>query len=242
MPGVKSSRRVGFRTLRFLIRLFIPVWRVVWLTDEPADEPCVFTCNHANTVGPVVMSVYFTRPARPWIIDKMLSVRTMPAYLRSDFFHAKTRVGLVLYAILSVIMAPFALGAVRCTRPISASSGNGASVTIRESVESLISGDDNVIFPEYPGKEAPPDGSCGELQSGFLHTAPAYFQASGRTLPFYPVAICEEDHTIRVGAPVKFDDGCAFSEQKAHITHRLRADITALMRMYLVPLTPAQRK
>lgn len=227
----KAKRPIGFRIFRFLIRRFLPAWRVVWRREEPdPDLACVFVCNHAKATGPVVMSAYFPRTLRPWITEQMLSLKTMPSYMRNDLFPARTRLA---YGILTVAIAPIALGALRSAKPISSRSGKDAGITIRESVESLIGGESNLIFPENPQKIGSQEDGCGELQTGFLHIAPAYYEKTGRPLPFYPVAICARDHTIRVGTRVSFDPDRAFMAQKAQIAKRLRTAISDLMRIEL---------
>jgi len=215
-------------TARWLGAKLLPLWRVVWLTPEPpSGEPCVFVCKHAKTAGPIAMTLYFPRVFRPWIIDQMLSVTTMPAYLKTEFFHARTRLGRAAYAWLAALIAPVALWVLRRLRPISGHPGMNAGSTIQESVDSLVAGVDNVVFPEFG---EPADGGCAKLHTGFLYIAPEYFRITGNALPFYPVAIRTADRTIRVGAPVYVDPTHDFGPQKRQLADRLRADIVRLLR------------
>jgi len=189
----------------------------------------VFVCNHAGPVGPIVMTGWFKPGSRPWMIDQMLSLKTMPGYLCSDFFHAQNALGRAFFRALAHLIAPLALAVIKATRPISAHNGPNALLTVNESVMSLIAGQDNVIFPEDPTVQ-PLDDACTELQTGFLHIARVYARKTGgEVLPFYPVAVCVGDRTIRVGARLGFDPARPFAEQKQAMAERLRAEITQLM-------------
>jgi len=205
----------------------MPSGRVVWETPEPKDgESCVFVCNHAHTKGPFVMLGWFPRFCRPWMIDQMLSLKTMPAYLRTDFFHAHSKTGQLFYAALSALIAPPALFFIRRARPISAHRNKAAFATIQESVASLVAGEDNVIFPE---REEPLDGTCGDFMQGFLHLAPAYLEVTGKELTFYPVAVCTVNRTIHVGKGRRFDLSRSFQDQKQLMASELREDIIRMI-------------
>jgi len=101
-----------------------------------------------------------------------------------------------------------------------------AHLTIQESIESLVAGDDNIIFPE---KQEPLDGTCDDLWPGFLHLAPEFYRATGKELAFYPVAVCIADRTIRIGSCRSFDPERSFHVQKLPFAAQLREDIIALM-------------
>ena len=159
----------------------------------------------------------------------MLSLKTMPGYLCSDFFNAQNPLGRAFFWALAHLIAPLALAVIKATRPISAHNGPDALRTVNESVSSLMAGQDNVIFPEDPTTK-PLDDACTELQTGFLHIARVYAQKTGgEALAFYPVAVCPRDRTIRVGTRLGFDPDRPFSEQKQGMAERLRAEITQLM-------------
>ena len=68
---------------------------------ELTDEPAVFLCNHSGAIGPALMTLYFERPHKTWVIDFAMDKEIGPNYFFHDGFFGRSKKCKWFYRMLS---------------------------------------------------------------------------------------------------------------------------------------------
>ena len=221
--------------LLWCLRRTIPKQQIFWHCAPPAeDEPCIFVCNHEHAYGPVAMCTGFPYKFRPWVDGAMSNVITARRHLQKTLIRAKSWPARVAAFLLSYFMVLPSMEALRELKAIHVHRDKRVVKTINTSVDSLIKGENNVIFPEY--QELPYSDIIGDFHLGFIHVAKQYYLRSGKQLAFFPVFLRREGREsgeIHIGAPISFDPSIASQYQKEQIGKYLRDEIINMSKKVL---------
>ena len=229
--------------LMWCLRHIITKQKEHWHCEPPnAGEPCIFVCNHEHAYGPVAMCTSFSYTFRPWADGAMRNVITARRFIHRTLIRDRSWPFLVASFFVSYSMVLPAMEALRELRAIPTYHDRRVVKTINMSVDSLIQGDNNVIFPE--NQELPPTDTVRDFNLGFTHIAKEYFQRCGKRLAFYPVCIHRENSEIHIGAPILYDPEIPSHHQKELIGGYLRDEIKRMLEQYTDTLKelPAQRQ
>lgn len=170
-------------------------WRGTLLHPEnlPVKGPAVLIANHLGPMGPIGTICSIRLRLYPWVIANMVDQELAPDYLRVDFVEPflmlKSPLSLVVAKAISHISAPLLtnLGYIAANR------GNYDDLqdTLQVSLELLKQGKIVLVFPEEPHMEVDPETNMRPILKGFTRLGELYFEETGETLSFYPIAVHE---------------------------------------------------
>lgn len=220
----KQSRLFGF--LRKFLLLVTGKRKTIWATEFDG-EPSVFVCNHDRAYGPIAMNVQFDhcKELRPWINYEVLSFKTMPDYVRGDFWYPPDKwytkiLDYTLAYFYALIIPPILRGS-GC---IPVYHDTKVMSTLKSSVEALKAGYHIMLFPEHPS-------GYGEYTSdvftGFVSLGRLMQRRTGRSVSFYPTYVDWKGREIRVGKPIRYSAEEAFDSQAEKISKAVEAHFQA---------------
>ena len=195
---------LSYRFARWLVRTFCPKMKTIW--EEPfRGNPSIFACNHDRAYGPVAMCAYFDLKdtTRPWINDEVLSAKTLPAYVREDYWwpHGKWYTPILDYT-LAYIYAALLPPILRGSDSIAVRHDAGTIATLHKSLKYLKDGMNLMLFPELPNGY---NTYSDELYEGFVSLGKLCYRKNKSLIDFYPVYIDWKAHEIRVGKAIAYD-------------------------------------
>ena len=197
-------------------------------TETPlGDEPSVYLGNHSGAVGPALMTLYFKKPHKTWMINYVLNKEKNANFIFHDFFFCRSKKHRKLWRAFSRVVAFFLRPLLYLSDPIPVYHDKNMMTTFKESLAALVSGENLVIFPECPTKYSE---YVNDLYSGFCDLGRTYYAATGKKLKFYPVYAEKANRVISVGAPVEFDPKIPAHEQRGIIKDFIRDNIDRLAR------------
>ena len=222
------------RFTRFVARIAKLFWRRKVIGQDIIDrsKASVFTCNHGRTAGPVTAVVYLPVRFHPWIngcmLDREEATDTMMRTFRDrfNFLGPKLKRGIIHW--ISGMICHF----LNSFEPIPVYKGmpKASADTIEQSVETLIRGENLLIFPEKP-KDRYDEDSYKDFNTGFAALGKAYYDRTGLRLDFYPAWSDRGSHTFRIGKPVTFDPANEARMEKQRISAELRERMETLRKM-----------
>ena len=200
----------------------------------PDDEPSVFVGNHSSIHGPVLMTLFFPRKHKTWVISCALDPSKCANYAYHDIFFGESRKHKRIWRFFGQLIRIALPPLLRDADTIPVYHSAGITKTFRQSLAALQDGDDLVIFGESPARFSE---YVHELQPGFIDLAKLYYRKTGKKLKFYPFYAERKTKTIAVGAPVAYDPAVPLPMQRDQIATYLRDSIDRLGRS-LPPHTP----
>ena len=214
-------------------RMFEPLAKMIFpkskiVTKEPLDkEPTVFLCNHSAAIGPALMTLYFKRPHRTWVIDFALDKKIGPNYFYHDAFFGRSRKCKGFWRLLAKITMPLLRPLLMLSDPILVHHDRRITETFKESIAALEDGNDLVIFPESPVRATE---FVSKVYDGFADVGRLYFQKTGKCLKFYPVYCEKKNRVISVGEPISYNPELTSRDQRRVIAEYIQNGIDALAR------------
>lgn len=213
-----------FVTLSALVRAFSPKMQTVW--ETPFDGAAsVFLCNHAGALGPIDMCAKF--PLRDtchaWMNADMMDPKTVPAYVRQDYWWQPSCALAPLYNITLPYIAAALLPPILKSAPGVPVYHDARGIkTFKQSLRHLKDGHHLIIFPEQPSGY---QSHHTWINEGFLQIAPLAHRTLGLALNFYPVYLDHKHHVFRVAAPVAYDPNMPLEEQTPRMVEAIRKGI-----------------
>lgn len=196
--------------------------------EEPLpddDEPVVFTANHSAADGPVITTLYFPKPCRPWSISQILDKRTAAGFIFYDFFAGAVKKGKFFWRCLSHLLACLLRPILQAANGIPVYHDKRIVQTFTESVEALEKGTNIVVFPECPEKFT---DHINDFYGGFAKLGELYYNRTGKKLKFYPTYVARSLKKVMVGKPVEYDPSVNGTVQRKQIAVILRDRTEAL--------------
>lgn len=211
--------------------------RIVWRGNlSPSvqiseNSPAVIIGNHLGPLGPIGTACSIQRRLYPWVINDMVDAKRAANYLREDFteptLKLKPPISILVSQLLVHITVPLlnSLGGVAIEREDPKKIFQALSST----VSLLKQGKVVMIFPEDPLLELNPQTDLRPFMKGFTRLGEVYFQETGKSLAFYPIAI-HLSRNVRLGEPVIYNPQRPTVRERQRIKSELE---TRIRTMYL---------
>jgi len=227
---VKYNRKLWFRRLKTLLRLFIKEPEFVYLGEEMKDQ-AFFLSNHVGSSVPLAMELYSNVPFRFWGTYEMnSSLPTVYRYLSYTYYYKKQHWNLTLARLFCLIAAPLVWVFYRGLNLIPTYPDMRFHKTIRESLDVLKDDQSLVIFPEHSA-----DGYFDELvlfHPGFVLMAEQSLKA-GMDLPVFLAYYRKPERRFIVDKPMLISELLKIGETREAIAEKLRIRCNELGRMKL---------
>lgn len=202
-------------------KFFRTIARMIWhkrevIRETPSDdEASIYVCNHSGPIGPVNMTLYFDKPARPWIISYIFDDEISPNFVFHDFFFGRSKKLKKGWRVLAKLVSKLLKPLLTAQDPIYVYK-NSIKIkdTFKESVETLKSGKEVIIYPESHIKNSK---FVNEMCDGFADTAYHYYKETGKCVKFYPTYVGNGLKTINVGNPVTYNPENSNKEERKRI-------------------------
>ena len=209
-----------------LARMIFKRSEIVAKEDLP-DEPAVYLCNHSAAIGPALMTLYFNKPHKTWVIDYAMDKKVGPNYFYHDAFFGRSHKCKGFWRLLSKIVMPMLRPLLRMGDPILVHHDRRITETFKESVDALENGSNLVIFPESPVRATE---YVHTLYDGFADVGRLYYQKTNKCLKFYPVYCEKKNRVISVGKPIEYNPELSSRDSRRAIAEYVQAGIDALAR------------
>jgi len=208
------------------------IWggEVTGAKNLPEHGPAVLVANHLKALGPIAVVSCVPRRLYPWIVADMMDAQRAPEYLRWDFverqFHLPMPFSLWLAKAISKISVPL-FKKTGCI-PVYSTIEN-LPITFDHSIKLLTQGRFILVFPEDPDQPLDPQFKMAPFKKGFVRLGEFYFQQTGRSLKFYPLAVHAIRRTVQVGKPVTYNPFAPPIKERLRIKHALENMIREML-------------
>lgn len=211
----------------FLKKLFSHVFRCKFVGAEKiSDETACFVANHYEIYGPFICALHFPYSCCIWTEASMTKEETIAKQMQVgvDVLTKKWLIAPIRKAIPRIAARPLAKF-INYTRPIAVYRLHHDQIDkmFEESVTALTTGDNLIVFPEKPRLGAHyKTGGIDQFQTGFVEIAERYYQATGKTLAFYPLYVDKKGNKMTVGDKVTYNHDCENPrEEKIRVAREL---------------------
>ena len=155
----------------------------------------------------------------------MMHLKEVPAYAYKDFWSNKPKVLRPFYKLLSYIIAPISVAVFNNAKTIAVYHDSKIVATFKNTVKSLIDGNDVIIFPEQYKEH---NHIINDFQDRFIDIAKLYYKKTGEELNFVPMYISPMLKEVHLGKPIKFSPDAPFDEERRKICDYLMDEITEI--------------
>ncbi|HQB80669.1 MAG TPA: hypothetical protein PK646_01055, partial [Bacillota bacterium] len=185
--------------LRLILRLFFRKPAMFGLDRIQRDQPAVFVSNHLGAHSPILLTLHFPIPFRPWAHAHVTRIADCRDYLEENFTRHSLKLKPPFSRWLAALLARPAVWVMRKVRAIPVYRGSPAiHRTFALSLDTLKKGDSLLIFPE--DKFTPFSDRVHDFFPGFTLLSRLYRKETGQELPFYPLYVDRSPHQHH-GAP-----------------------------------------
>ena len=199
----KAKRKLYFRILKKLMKSRYKEPRFIYLGEE-FESGSLILSNHEGTDSPMSLEIYCDKPIRMWGTAEMNSgLIKLYKYQTRYYYHEKKHWNIHLARLFCLLASPLTWLFYAGFDLISTYKDTRLIKTLRESVASLKSGDNIVIFPEDST-----NGYLPELEGfheGFVLLADVC-KKQGFDLPIYVSYFRKSDRTYIFDAPVMYSE------------------------------------
>ena len=172
----------------------------------PYEGPAVLVANHQGALGPIALVACVPRRLHPWVAADVMDPKLAPEYLRLDFVERELHLPMPFSLWLAKAISKFSVPLLNRTDCIPVHTDpEGLFATFEQSVDLLARSGYVVVFPEDPTQPPDPQFGMSPFKKGFVRLGELYFQRSGRSLKFYPLAVHAVRRTVQVGKPVTYN-------------------------------------
>ena len=214
----KAKRRLYFRILKKIMKGRYKEPRFIYL-GEKFENGALILSNHEGTDSPMSLEIYCDKPIRMWGTAEMNSgLIKLYKYQTRYYYHEKKHWNIHLARLFCLLASPLTWLFYAGFDLISTYKDTRLIKTLRESVASLKSGDNIVIFPEDST-----NGYLPELEGfheGFVLLADVC-NKQGLDLPIYVSYFRKSDRTYIFDAPVMYSELYAKYKSRAEIAKHL---------------------
>lgn len=197
----KKNRKFWFSCLKGFLKIFVRRPKFVYL-GEQLKNPSIILSNHVGAKGPVKLELYLKTNFRFWGTYEMNSnLKSVYRYLSNIYFYKKKHMPKTLAKIIGFITCPFLKLFYSGLNLISTYPDVRFRKTLRESLQTINSSQNLIIFPE--------DSSNGyhdtllSFYSGFVVFAEICLK-QGLDLPIYVMYFKKKQNTFIVDKPIMY--------------------------------------
>lgn len=235
---MKPQRKsLYYRIVSFFLHIGIPKARTEFEVP-PGDEPAVFIGNHASTHGPLMVTFYFPRRHKTWVIADAVDRIHTQSYAYHDVLVGDSRECFRFWKMIAGLIR-IALPPILIYDTIMVYRDRRVLETCRRSVDALMQGNDIFIFGEGPQRHS---DYVNEIQPGFASLGRMYYRKTGKKLKFFPIYLNRENRLISVGRPIEFNPDADPDDFKKTACTFIRDEIDRLGRSMkphrIVPFLP----
>ena len=224
----KAKRRLYFRVMKALMKSRYKKPRFIYLGEE-FENGALILSNHEGTDSPMSLEIYCDKPIRMWGTGEMNSgLISLYKYQTRYYYHEKKHWNLHLARLFCLIASPITWLFYAGFDLISTYTDARLVKTLRESIASLQSGDNIVIFPEDST-----NGYLPELEGfheGFVLLADVCKKRE-LDLPIYVSYFRKSDRTYIFDAPIKYSELLKKYQTRSEIAKALCARCNELGKM-----------
>jgi 1-acyl-sn-glycerol-3-phosphate acyltransferase len=208
----------------------------IWGGDVAGDEnlpeqgPAVLVANHLGALGPIAVVSCVPRRLYPWVHADVMDAERAPEYLRWDFVEKELHLTMPFSLWLAKTIAKISVPLLNRTGCIPVHTNpKGLLATFDQSVDLLTRGRFVVVFPEDPTQPPDPKFGMSPFKKGFVRLGELYFQGTGRSLKFYPLAVHAIRRTVQVGKPVTYNPYAPPVKERIRIKNALESMIREML-------------
>ncbi len=198
----KKNRKLWFKSLKVVLKLFTKKPKFVYLGEEPIKQGSVMLCNHAGAYGPLKLEFYFNHAFRFWGAHQMNEgLVGVYKYLSTIYYQQKHHYKPFFAKLMALIACPIVNIVYKGLRLISTYNDGRFIITIRKSVASIKDGESIIIFPE--------DSSNGYFNkltmfhSGFVALLNKCY-SQGQDLPIYVMYYQKQKNRYIIDEPIMY--------------------------------------
>jgi len=218
-----------YRLIAWLFDAFL--WGGEIVGDENLSEgPAVFVSNHLGAVGPIAVVASLPVRVYPWVISEMMERDSAAAYLNQDFVEPQLHLTPPFSSWVAKGISKVSVRLLCSAGCVPVWQGEKLYETFDHSVDLLVGGKSLLIFPEDPSKEVDPKYKMTPFKKGFARLGELYYERTGRTLRFYPLAVHLDSYRVRVGPPIAYNTKNLAANERLRIKNVLE---TSIRQMYL---------
>ena len=152
MKNKKLKRKVWFRCLKSVMRLFIRKPKYIFLGDKITENGIILS-NHEGTKAPLAMELHGNVPVRFWGASEMnKGLISVYKYQSRVYYHQKKHWNLHLARLFCLIASPLTNLFYKGLNLIPTYQNVNFRKTLKESIDSLEKGYNLVIYPEMSDK------------------------------------------------------------------------------------------
>lgn len=179
-------------------------WGGELLGDEnlPEGGPAVFIANHLGPMGPIGAVSSIPLRFYPWVIGEMVDPILAPDYICQDFVEPRLKLKPPFSKTFSRQLTRVTVPLIKSIEGIPSYLGGQDLLyeTLNKSLMILMEGKVLLVFPEYAILGSDSLKKIYPFQKTVFRLGEMFFQACGKRLGFYPVAV-HESHKVKVGSP-----------------------------------------
>ena len=224
----REKRKLYFRILKRLMRPRYKEPAFIYLGEEITNGGVILS-NHEGTDAPMSFEIWHDAPIRMWGAWEMNSgLRTLYRYQTRVYYHEKKHWNLHLARAFCLLASPLTYLFYSGLNLISTYKDVQFVKTIRESIDSIKSGDNIIIYPEDSK-----NGYLPELEGfheGFVMFADVCLRR-GIDLPIFVSYFRKSDRLYIIDAPVMYSQLAKSGESRGQIAKRLCQRCNELGRM-----------
>ncbi len=200
--NVKQNRKKWFQGFKGFLRIFFRRRKYVFLGDIPQEGSVIFS-NHVGASAPFFHELYAPFKMRFWGTYEMTgTVKDNYRYLSTTYLHQKKGINKTLAKILAFIICPFTKLFYDGMNLIPTYTDARLIETIRQTNQSLDSGESLIIFPEDSH-----DGYHRHLTKyhpGGFYVMDKYYQRTGKDIMVYNCYYVKKLRTYFVDKGISF--------------------------------------
>ena len=223
------KRKWWFRGLKKIMKIRYKEPRFIYLGEEISNGAIILS-NHEGTDAPMSLEIYCNHPIRMWGASEMNSgLKSLYNYQTKVYYHEKKHWNLHLARLFCLIASPLTNLFYSGLDLISTYHDSRLRNTIRQSIESIMRGENIVIFPENSEK-----GYLAELEgfhAGFTLLAEA-LRRENIDVPIYVSYYRKSDKTYIIDKPIKYSELLENGDSREIIADKLRLRCNELGKMF----------
>jgi 1-acyl-sn-glycerol-3-phosphate acyltransferase len=215
VEDVEMMKDSTYRLIAWLFDAFL--WGGELVGDENLSEgPAVFVSNHLGAIGPIAVLASLPVRVYPWVVSDMMDSAKAAAYLNQDFVEPQLHIAPPLSLWIAKEISRISVRLLSSAGCVPVWQGDRLHETFERSVKLLLEGKSLLIFPEDPSKEFDPQYKMTPFKKGFARLGEMYYERTGRSLRFYPLAVHLGSYRVKVGRPI------AYNSKNRPVNERLR--------------------
>jgi 1-acyl-sn-glycerol-3-phosphate acyltransferase len=216
--------KIIHRSLYKVMRYIILKTHISGRKNIKESIPAIFVANHEGAFGPISVMTALPLKIYPWVAHEVMEKKSVSARIQKEFFEDALHLKPPLSSFLSRVLGQLCIAFMKNINAIPVyHNSKRIQITIAESLNLLLNGESILIFAEDSKKIL--NEAIYEFCSGFIHIAKLYYERTGKSLTFMPVAVNQNVAGVRIGEPIHFNPLVPFKEEKIRMKKELEQQV-----------------